>query len=137
VVIHGLLLLSFGLMSGLFFAAVAFYKGKERGRNDEAAEYSVITVPVYHEFSRFMKIGSKKKVQVGYFYQTFVKGMPAIKSEEIFVKTIETSEVDEEKIARLVGEVVRSSLPTFVRLAEKMRSFNFQSAQKIQNEIRE
>jgi hypothetical protein len=117
--------LAFGLLCGLLIAAVTFYEGQKKGRNESAEDYKVITYPIHYEVQTLSPdMFETRYIQIGYYYQVFVKDMPGIRSPDVFLDTIRIPEVDAENIAHLVTQAVEANLPVFANLAAKMGGFH-------------
>ena len=123
--------LAFGLLCGLLIAAVTYIEGQKKGRNESAEDYKVITYPIHYDDQTLSPdIFGTRYIQIGYYYQIFVRDMPAIRSPEVFLATIRATEADAANIALLVTQVVEANLPAFANLAAKMGGFHLVAPQK-------
>ena len=123
--------LAFGLLCGLLIAAVTYFEGQKKGRNESAEDYKVITYPIHYDDQTLSPdILGTRYIQIGYYYQVFVKDMPAIRSPDVFLATIRVTEVDATNIELLVTQVVEANLPAFANLTAKMGGFHLVAPQK-------
>ena len=101
-----------GFSSGLSFGERAgqkegFLKGYTDGYEKASQEHTAVVVPVcYTQDNRIFFIGTHQ-VKKGYFYQTYIKGMPSIKSEEIFVEITDENTVDLSELERLTKTLIQ------------------------------
>ena len=102
-----------GFSSGLSFGEKGGYekglfKGYTDGYEKASQEHTAVVVPVcYTEDNRILFIGTHQ-VKQGFFYQTYIKGIPSIKSEEFFIKITNENKVDTSELERLTKTLVES-----------------------------
>jgi hypothetical protein len=104
---------SSGFSSGLSFGEKwgydkGFLKGHTDGYEKASQEHTAVVVPIcYTQDNTFFFFGTHQ-VKKGYFYQTYIKGMPSIKSEDIFIEITEESKIDTNELERLTKMLVSS-----------------------------
>ena len=99
-----------GLVLGVVLCVACYYRGRSRG---EAAAFEQIKWEVI-PICRTKEVGGlfwqRVTVQYGYQFQLYLRGVPALKSEETIIDTKELEKIDQQQLLELTREAVKIAL---------------------------
>jgi hypothetical protein len=97
-------------------------QGKESGITTAHAEYTIEVIPVIDIQKLKTYVRKKNQIKVGYFYQLFIRGLPSLRSERIFIREESLAELHEDQIVKLAAEVVQQmALPTAAMIGKTIK----------------
>lgn len=99
-----------GLVLGIVLCVACYYRGRNRGETAAFEQIRWEVIPI----CRTKEVGGlfwqKATVQYGYQFQLYLRGVPALKSEETIIDTKELEKIDQQQLLELTREAVKIAL---------------------------
>ena len=94
----------------------SYFKGRNEVKEEFKNDYKIIVNPYKRTFNQkkdgLIAFGSIEKIEIGYQYQLFIKGAPALSPAYITLETHETKnfQLNEEAIKKLINFYIKDNI---------------------------